>query len=320
MAATDTAVAETPTPSPSQRRAIEAAPGPLLVLAGPGAGKTFCLTERIGFLIEAHGVAPERICAFTFTNKAAGEIAHRLEARLGDAADHVTRGTIHAFCADLLREFGSRVGLEPGFGIADEEYQLSALRRIEGPRRWHRNTLTRFSAFRFRGDQLFHDDLALFEKYEKFLADRRLVDFDTLVIKAAELLEKTADAEAIRARYDVVLVDEFQDLNPVQYRVVHALAREHRHVFAVGDDEQSIYSWAGADPAVFKSFLNDFGIKNQVHLEDNRRCPRDVFALARKLITMNTPIFADRVVPRAAHTSEFPVRAVGFATDDDESA
>src|SRR5579872_5243128 len=107
-------------PTPSQRRAIEAEPRSLLVLAGPGAGKTFCLTERIRFLIEQRGFDPARICAFTFTNKAAGEIAERLERRLGKAADEITRGTIHAFCADLLREFAVAAGLESGFGIADE--------------------------------------------------------------------------------------------------------------------------------------------------------------------------------------------------------
>ncbi|HUF64794.1 MAG TPA: UvrD-helicase domain-containing protein, partial [Gemmatimonadaceae bacterium] len=139
-------------PSASQRLAIEAEPGPLLVLAGPGAGKTFCLTERIRYLIERRGYDPARICAFTFTNKAAGEIAHRLEENLGAAAHQITRGTIHAFCAQQLRELGSHIGLEPGFGIADEDYQISVLRRIEGPRprAWHRGALSRFSAHRFR--------------------------------------------------------------------------------------------------------------------------------------------------------------------------
>src|SRR5215210_1618128 len=113
--------------SPSQRKAIEASARALLVLAGPGAGKTFCLTERIHFLIEKLGFDPARICAFTFTNKAAGEIAHRLEVRLGDAAAKIKRGTIHAFCAELLRELGAHVLLEQGFGIADEEYQLNTL-------------------------------------------------------------------------------------------------------------------------------------------------------------------------------------------------
>ena len=308
--------------SPSQREAIEAPPGPLLVLAGPGAGKTFCLTERIRFLIERERFDPARICAFTFTNKAAGEIAHRLEATLGDAAAKIKRGTIHAFCAELLRELGSRVLLDPGFGIADEEYQLAVLRRLEGFRRWHRTTLNQFSAYRFRGDPLHHETAVLFERYEKYLATRRLADFDTLVIKAAELLERSDSevATKVRTRWDVVLVDEFQDLNPVQYRVLHALARDHRHVFAVGDEEQSIYSWAGADPTVFKTFLNDFGLGGKIHLEKNHRTPRDVFALARKLMLVNTPLFDDKVVPLADRESAFAVAAMDFETDDDEVA
>ena len=311
----------TAAPSSSQRAAIEAEPRALLVLAGPGAGKTYCLIERIRYLIEHHGVDPARICAFTFTNKAAGEITHRLDACLGgDRAEQIQRGTIHAFCAELLRTLGAHVLLEPGFGIADEDYQLAVLRRIEGPRRWHRSTLTRFSAHRFRGDSLKHDDVVLFHQYERFLADRRLVDFDTLVIKAAELLEQSDDAAAVRARWDVVLVDEFQDLNPVQYRVIRALARDHRHVFAVGDDEQSIYSWAGADPKVFRSFVNDFDIAAPLYLEENRRCPHDVFALARRLMVVNTPIFADRVEPRADRPSTFPIQTLGFDTDDSEEA
>ena len=305
-------------PSPSQREAIEAPARPQLVLAGPGAGKTFCLTERIRFLIEELHFDPARICAFTFTNKAAGEIEHRLEARLGPSAAKIKRGTIHAFCAELLRELGASVLLEPGFGIADEEYQLSALRRIEGPKRWHRSTLNRFSAHRFRGDPLQHDDAILFDQYERFLRIRKLVDFDTLVIKAAELLERDAEGPSVRGRWDVVLVDEFQDVNPVQYRIVRALCRDHNHAFAVGDDEQSIYSWAGADPAVFKSFMNDFKLARAIHLEENRRCPRDVFALARKLVMVNTPLFANRIPPVADRESPFPIATVAFETDDDE--
>lgn len=304
--------------SPSQREAIEAPARALLVLAGPGAGKTFCLTERIRFLIEKLGFDPARICAFTFTNKAAGEIEHRLETQLGAAAAKIKRGTIHAFCAELLRELGAGVLLEPGFGIADEEYQLSALRRIEGYRRWHKNTLNRFSAHRFRGDPLMHDDAMLFEQYERFLTKRRLVDFDTLVIKAAELLEKSDEGARIRSRWDVVLVDEFQDLNPVQYRVVAALAKDHRHVFAVGDHEQSIYSWAGADTGVFKRFVTDFELPSKVNLEENRRCSREVFELARKLVTVNTPLFSDHVPPRADRASPYPVDVVAFENDGAE--
>jgi ATP-dependent DNA helicase UvrD/PcrA len=307
-------------PSATQREAIEGPAGARLVLAGPGAGKTFCLTERIRWLIEVEGIDPARICAFTFTNKAAGEIEHRLEARLGERAAKLKRGTIHAFCAELLRELGIHVLLEPGFGIADEEYQLSVLRRLEGPRRWHKHTLNLFSAHRFRGDPLQHDDATLFDRYERFLAKRKLVDFDTLVIKAAELLEQSEQGAAIRRRWDAIVVDEFQDVNPVQYRVVRALGHEHRHVFAVGDDEQSIYSWAGADPRVFQDFINDFKIARPVHLDANHRCPRDVFELARRLVSINPTFWSERIVPRADRESLFPISTVGFETDDAELA
>lgn len=307
-------------PSPSQLAAIEADARSLLVLAGPGAGKTYCLTERIRFLIERHGFDPARICAFTFTNKAAGEIAHRLEARLGAAAGRITSGTLHAFCAALLRTHGSAVGLGSGFGIADEEYQLGVLRRLQGHRNWHRKVLTQFSAHRFCGVALEPDDQKLFERYERFLAKRNLVDYDLLILRAADLLERTEETALIRGRWDVILVDEFQDLNRVQYRIVRALAHEHRHVFAVGDHEQSIYSWAGADRIVFENFVKDFGSDARLQLEDNRRCPQNVFAHARTLVENNPPIFQDRVAARANRISVFPVRAVGFATEDDEAA
>ena len=308
-----------PHPSDSQREAIEAAPGPLLVLAGPGAGKTHCLIERIRFLIEACGIPPSRICAFTFTNKAADEITHRLERVMGDGGASIQSGTIHAFCAELLREHGTHVGLAPGFGIADEEYQLHVLRRLEGPKPWHRGLLTQFSANRFRGTAFpRHESYELFDRYERFLAQRKMVDFDMLVLKAAELLEQTGESHAIRARWDVVLVDEFQDLNPVQYRVVRELARDHEHLFAVGDHEQSIYSFAGADPAVFKRLLNDFGLAKKIRLEENRRCPRDVFALARRLVSMNTQMFDDLPPLLALRASRFAPIALSFATDEAE--
>lgn len=307
-------------PSQSQRDAIEAPPQPVLVLAGPGAGKTFCLIERIRFLVEQHGFESERICVFTFTNKAAGEIASRLERQLGARAERVKRGTIHAFCAELLREFGAHVGLEPGFGIADDEYQLSVLRRLEGYRRWHGTVLSRFSAYRFRGDALRPNDAALYLHYQEFLVKRNLLDFDMLVLKTAELLRNASVGATVRGRWDCVLVDEFQDLNPVQYSIIRELAREHRNVFAVGDDEQSIYSWAGADPQVFKDFANDFNVGTTAQLGENRRCSREIVALSRRLVNINTPIFADRRHAEAERDSPFPVTALTFATEDDEIA
>ncbi|HUQ84612.1 MAG TPA: ATP-dependent helicase, partial [Gemmatimonadaceae bacterium] len=306
--------------SQSQRAAIEAAAGATLVLAGPGAGKTFCLIERIRFLIEQLGLDPARICAFTFTNKAADEIATRLSRQLGARADGVKRRTLHAFCAELLRDYASHVNLSAGFGIADEEYQNIVLRRLAPRLPAPRKTLTRFSVHRLRGDHLYDDDARLFTRYEEFLAKRNVVDFDTLVVKAADLLERTPAGDEIRARWHALLVDEFQDLNPVQYRVIHALARGHRHVFAVGDDEQSIYAWAGADPRAFKSFVNDFGITRPIYLKENRRCPQHIFGLARQLISLNPSLFENRDVPQADRTSPFGVNALHFDSDDAELA
>jgi len=313
-------VTSTLTPTASQREAIEAPSGPVLVLAGPGAGKTFCLIERTRFLIEEQGVDPERICVFTFTNKAAGEIASRLESRLGARVERVERGTIHSFCAKLLREFGSQVGIEPGFGIADDEYQLSVLRRLEGYRRWHGGVLSRFSAFRFRGDSLKPDDVPLYERYRQFLAARNKVDFDTLVLKTGQLLARDSAAVEVRQRWSAVLVDEFQDLNPVQYRIIRSLAAEHRNIFVVGDDEQSIYSWTGADPEVFRDFERDFAVITKAQLGENRRCPRQVVELARRLVALNTQIFEDRKHAGGKDGCPFEVEALTFATEEAEIA
>jgi superfamily I DNA/RNA helicase len=307
-------------PSDSQRQAIEAPAEPVLVLAGPGAGKTFCLIERIRFLVERLGVRPERICAFTFTNKAAGEIAHRLDKTLGEHAAHVKAKTIHAFCTELLRELGPRVGLAPGFGIADEAYQRTVLRRLGVPPQWHGKFFTRLAAYRFRHDRLLPRDERVVESYERFLAERNVVDFDTLLLKTAELLADRSTVTSVRARWDCILIDEFQDLNPVQYAVIRDLGRDHRHIFAVGDDEQSIYSWAGADPHVFLDFLNDFGVTTKIPLRENRRCPRQVVVLARHLVAINTPIFPERKELLVDRDSAFPVSALTFATENEEIA
>ena len=303
-------------PSPSQREAIEAPATALLVLAGPGAGKTFCLIERIRFLLEKLGMDPARICAFTFTNKAAGEIAERLARTLGRSARDVRTGTIHAFCAELLREFGTRVGVEKGFGIIDDKQQLAVLRRIGRYSQWNGVLLRRFSAHRIAKEPFAHrNDAEAFEKYERFLRDRNYADFDLLILKTAELLAHHDVVQRVRARWDCVLVDEFQDLNPLQYQVIRELGREHGHVFAVGDDEQSIYSWAGADPKVFRQYANDFEVTRRIVLRENRRCSREILALARRLIAHNPTLFDEPKLLEAERESPFCVSARTFADD-----
>ena len=292
----------------------------MLVLAGPGAGKTFCLIERVRYLIEVLGIEPARICVFTFTNKAAGEIAERLHRELGDRVDRVKRGTIHSFCAELLREFGERVDLQPGFGIADEPYQKSVLRRLRVPPKMQKSVLEAFSRYRFRGDALGQRYQKYYDRYQRMTAERNVADFDTLVLKTAQLLRMDDLALQVRLRWDAILVDEFQDLNPIQYAIVRRLAQDHHHVFAVGDDEQSVYSWTGADPRVFSSFQQDFSIPDDkvVHLRDNHRCPSTILDVARRLIGHNISLFADRKIQQTIHQSPYKVEAVAFPDDDAE--
>lgn len=290
----------------------------MLVLAGPGAGKTFCLIERVRFLIERLEIDAGRICVFTFTNKAAGEIAERLES-LGDEIDRVKRGTIHAFCAELLREFGAEVGLQPGFGIADEHYQKQLLRRLRVPPKMVNRVLDAFSRYRFRGETLSHRYRRIFDAYQRLTLDRNIADFDTLILKTAQLLRLDAVSAQVRSRWDAVLVDEFQDLNPIQYAVVRRLATDHRHIFVVGDDEQSVYSWTGADPRVFQTFQDDFSPVTVVHLEENHRSPRAVLDLARRFISLNTGLFADRGPQRTTRDSPHPVAAVAFGDEEAET-
>jgi len=319
--ATAVTVATTAALSPSarQRDAIEAALGPMLVLAGPGAGKTFCLIERIRFLIEQRGFDPGRICAVTFTNKAAQEIADRLQKTLGERAKEVKGGTLHALCAEILREHGEWIGLRRGFGIADEEYQKDVLRRLGVWEKRHGWLLTRFGLHRARDVALVADDLAIFSRYREYLERRNLLDFDDLVVRTAELLEKYEEvAEPVAARWDYLLVDEFQDLNPRQYAVVRRLAERHRNLFVVGDDEQSVYSWTGADPRVLQQFVNDFLIKQIVVLDENRRTARQIFASARLLLRQNPSLFAEKGL-RAERESEHAVSALGFADERAEA-
>ena len=303
------------TPSESQLRAITAPLGPVLVIAGPGAGKTFCLIERIRYLIERESIPAAKICAFTFTNKAADEIAHRID-EIGDRGRGIKRGTIHAFCAELLREFGETLGVARGFGIADEQYQDHVLSRLGYPARWRRSFLTRITEARLRGKGTLHEkDEALLRKYERFLEKRNVLDFDMLVMRAATLTERPPIIEELRARWSYILVDEFQDLNPTQWSLLRGLAADHRNLFAVGDDEQSIYSWAGADPQVFSTFKHDFPETLEVQLGENRRVPRQVLSLARKLVTSNPSLFTKEI----RSDKETPYEVVARQFEDDEA-
>ncbi len=301
-----------------QRAAVTARKGPVLVLAGPGSGKTLCLIERIRYAICELGIDPARICAFTFTNRAAEEITHRLAEALHAEAGRVRTGTIHGFCAEVLREFPGEAGVQRGFGIADEDYQHGVLSRLKEPARWHGSMLKSFVRFRFRDVPLRPHQERVYREYLEHLGRKNVVDFDQLVLAAADLMTNSpATAASLRSRWDFVLVDEFQDLNRAQYQVVKGLAATHRNVFCVGDDEQAIYSWTGADTRQFVMFQQDFDPAFRVELDENRRSPRSVMEYARRLIARNVPLFEK--APIATRESSHPVVARSFNDDTDES-
>src|SRR3989441_7371870 len=308
-------------PLPQQRLAIEAPLGPVLVVAGPGAGKTFCLIARINYLINTRGLAPERICAVTFTNRAAEEIAVRLTHTLGERAEAITRGTIHALCLAQLREHAEAAGLKKGFGVADEQYQKVILGRLHVPLEQRGSLLNRFSRHRVQklDYELTADDARLYREYAVWLAHRNMLDFDDLVTKAEELLRTRGDiADAIAARWDYLLVDEFQDVNAVQYDLLKRLAVPHGNFFAVGDDEQSIFTWTGADPYVLVRFGRDYEIDRPIVLDKNCRCSRQIFETARRVLAQNPQLFEKQL--SAEQESPYEVGAFAFRDEEAEAS
>jgi DNA polymerase III epsilon subunit family exonuclease len=305
------------TPTRQQRKAIEAPLGPVLVVAGPGAGKTACLIWRIGHLV-ANGIVPaERICAVTFTNKAAEEIGSRLHETLGAKAEQLRRGTIHALCADILREHAEAAGLRPGFGIADEDYQRTLLRQMRQARRAG-DLLRLFGRKRLQAAALTPGDERLFAEYQQQLRRRNLVDFDDLIVLTEDLFRAHGPiADAVAARWDYLLVDEFQDVTVAQYAILRRLAAPHGNIFAVGDDEQSIFSWAGADPRVLSRFQRDYGIASPIVLDKNHRTTQQIFAVARRLLEVNPSLFEKDLT--ASRISPYEVRAYAFADDEEET-
>ncbi len=308
-------------PLPPQRLAIEAPLGPVLVVAGPGAGKTFCLIARIHHLIDTLHMAPERICAVTFTNRAAEEIAVRLKHTLEHRAEGITRGTIHALCLALLREHAEAAGLRKGFGVADEQYQKVILGRLHVPLEQRGSLLNRFSRHRVQKQdfELTADDARLYREYAAWLAHRNMLDFDDLVSKAEELLRARGDlADAIAARWDYLLVDEFQDVNAVQYDLLKRLAAPHGNFFAVGDDEQSIFTWTGADPYVLVRFARDYEIDRPIVLDRNCRSSRQIFETARRVLAQNPQLFEKQL--SAEQESAYDVGAFAFRDEEEEAS
>ncbi|HEY0477807.1 MAG TPA: UvrD-helicase domain-containing protein [Kofleriaceae bacterium] len=284
--------------NPEQRAAVEHGDGPLMVLAGAGTGKTRVLVHRIARLVET-GTQPWAILAVTFTNKAAGEMRHRVRQLLGDAADAMWIGTFHATCARLLRRFGNHVGLTKSFVIFDDDDQIkliekllkeTALDEAVSPR----TILSRIDRAKNRGiDPMaptgsFDDVIErVYPLYQAQLARENAVDFNDLLLKTIELFKHDDAARVLQVKFRHVLVDEFQDTNKVQYQLVWRFAEATRNLTVVGDDDQSIYAWRGAEPRNLLDFDRDFPDARVIKLEQNYRSTQTILDAANGIIRKN---------------------------------
>ena len=285
-----------------QTEAVLHVHGPLLVFAGAGSGKTRTIVYRIANLIAEHRVPPYRILAVTFTNKAAGEMRERLEQLVGgDIAKDLWVGTFHSVCARLLRRYHDQAGLAREFVIYDDADQKAMMTRIlretgiddrEYPAKF---VLSRVHAAKRDGlgpEEVGTEHgfdvtlLDLYRAYQRSLTSASAVDFDDLLIHVMRIAESPdgSAGEELRRRFRHVLVDEFQDTNAVQYRLVRALAKQDRNLCAVGDDDQSIYRWRGADVRIIRGFQRDFPDAKVVKLEQNYRSTGNIVAAALGVI------------------------------------
>ncbi|PIE33275.1 hypothetical protein CSA56_12465 [candidate division KSB3 bacterium] len=275
-----------------QRQAVTAARQSILVLAGPGTGKTRTLIARILYLIEHYRVDAYHIMAVTFTNKAKEEMRTRLRQELGDLADDVSIGTFHHYCLDVLRTYHHEAHLPKQFAIADETSQLMALSRISriGDERSLRTVLNAISSYRLNKHNLNPNFQAIaehwIEPYQEELRKNNLIDFDQIILRVQTLFEKHSElVEAQQHRFTAVLIDEFQDTDPVQYGIIKSLVQRHRNIFAVADDDQSIFAWRGAHVGNIQRYIKDFDCQDRVIVLDrNYRSAQGIIDVASQLL------------------------------------
>jgi DNA helicase-2/ATP-dependent DNA helicase PcrA len=290
--------------NPAQREAVTVGDGPVLVLAGAGSGKTRVIAHRIAWLLGSRGLDARNVLAVTFTNKAAGEMGRRVEELLaGGRAPLIA--TFHGACVRMLRQHAAHVGLARTFTIYDEDDRLGLVRECLRERDLGEKALTASAVVHrishAKNQMLMPDDLetqargpreeqvaALFRRYQERLVAAGGVDFDDLLLLTVRLLDEAPAVLAwYRGLWRHVLVDEYQDTNRAQYRIVRALTAEHRNVFCVGDPDQSVYRWRGADLRNILDFERDYPGTRVIRLEQNYRSTKRILALAASVIANN---------------------------------
>ncbi|MEM1209537.1 MAG: UvrD-helicase domain-containing protein [Planctomycetota bacterium] len=317
-----------------QRDAVTHVDGPLLVLAGPGSGKTRVITHRVAFLVRECGVAPWNVLAITFTNKAAAEMRERLHGLLTDRqAKALQVSTFHALCAKLIRLYADRLGLPPGYSIYDTADQKAAVKQaltdleINTKNFPPAQVLSRISDAknklvgpdeyaRAASDFYARTVAKAYTKYTDILQRNGALDFDDLLMKTVELCKHHPDVLAeLQQRYQYVLVDEYQDTNHAQFMIASAIAAAHKNIMATGDPDQSIYGWRGADLNNILDFEAHYPDATLVRLEQNYRSTKAILHAADTLIQNNT-----QRKHKSLWTDNHPGEPIDVATLTDEHA
>ncbi|MBU7008672.1 DNA helicase PcrA [Phosphitispora fastidiosa] len=291
--------------NPSQAEAVEYCSGPLLILAGAGSGKTRVLTHRIAHLIRNKGVAPYNILAITFTNKAAQEMKERVERLLGNQADHMWICTFHSACVRILRKEIGALGYDTSFVIYDSADQQTLIKQclkelnIDDKRfppravgagiSQAKNSLTGPEAYEKKAADHYQQTVSsVYQLYQKKLYTNNALDFDDLIMKTVILFQKYPDIlESYQERFKYILIDEYQDTNHAQYRLVRLLAEKYRNICVVGDDDQSVYRFRGADIKNILDFERDYSETRVVRLEQNYRSTKNILEAANEVIRNN---------------------------------
>jgi len=287
----------------AQKEAVQLIKGPVLVLAGPGSGKTRVLTQRVAYLVKECGCKPYRILAVTFTNKASREMKERLHHLLGERLRQLTIGTFHATCVRILRREARHLGIPSNFVIYDAADQLSlirqALKDLDLDDKTYRPQAIQAAISRAKSELIGPDEYRpqtywqevvsrVYQRYQELLAANSALDFDDLLMSAARLLREHEEVlSKYQRRYRYILVDEFQDTNMAQYELLKLLSGEHRNLFVVGDEDQSIYRFRGADFRNIQRFRDDYPEAKVVLLEKNYRSTQTILDAAKSIIALN---------------------------------
>ncbi len=318
-----------------QAEAVAHTDGPVLIFAGAGSGKTRVLTHRIAYLLNERGATPDRILAVTFTNKAAGEMKARLERMVGGDARDLWVGTFHSMCVRILRRDGTRIGIAPSFAIIDDADQrqlvkdilddldyderqlapgacLHEISKAKNALIWPEQYLEKQTAF--LGERIGN----VYAEYQRRLSESNSLDFDDLIVRTIDLLEKDAAVrEKYQNKFQFILVDEYQDVNIAQYRLIAIFGGKHKNVTVVGDDDQSIYSWRGSDYRMILRFEEDFPGAKVFKLEENYRSTQRILDAANALVENNRTRAKKKLFTKRAEGEAITVYPA--ATERDEA-